>query len=178
VVVVVVVVFVVVDWIGLSHHLSSPYVRQNTPVVGNAETGDAVQRAFRSLLAALVDLGYTIVLVLDDLQWVDRSSLELLHSILSCTALHNVLVAASFRPMAVTSSHPLSAVLESCTGVGGSPWRRTEVHIEPLSHSGVMELIHDMTWDQSPPNLEDLAHEVLRRTGGVPFEVIQVRWLA
>lgn len=65
-------------------------------------TGSESRMRFTFLLQNLMDTlcksGKTVVIVLDDLQWADQSSMELLELILSNRELHGLLLVLSFRP--------------------------------------------------------------------------------
>src|SRR5262249_51357215 len=69
------------------------------------------------LYGALIDLvarasaDRPVVLVLDDLQWADRPSLQLLRHLISCGTTMQVLVIGTYRDSELTSSHPLVETL-------------------------------------------------------------------
>jgi DNA-binding SARP family transcriptional activator len=81
------------------------------PSAAGPET--ARYRLFEGVMAALVALsrGGPVVLLIDDLQWADGSTLALLRHLMRHTDQAPVLVVAACRDGEVTAGHPLTAVL-------------------------------------------------------------------
>lgn len=95
------------------------------------------------------------VLVLEDLQWADEATLDVLKLLERKVGTVTALVVASYRSDALDRAHPLRVVLGA---LATSSFVRLEV--EPLSRSGVAALAAPVGVD---------ADELYRRTAGNPF---------
>ena len=69
--------------------------------------GNRLRYAFRRLAKAICDDDRPVVLFLDDLQWADEASLDLLMDLVTDTLLKNFMVIATFRSNEVDDRHPL-----------------------------------------------------------------------
>ena len=109
-----------------------------------------------------------LVLLLDDLQWADRSSLSLLEHLLAHSETRHVMVVGTFRDSEVHASHPLTATL--------AVLRKTlvplEIHLGPLAEAAVQQLLAD-TLRCDVTDAADLAVVVQGKTQNNPFFVNQ-----
>ncbi|GDY28603.1 hypothetical protein GTS_02360 [Gandjariella thermophila] len=112
-------------------------------------------RAVRALLESIHD-GATLLLVLDDLHWVDEGSAELLDHLLRHPPTVPLLVALAYRPRQLPDR--LATTLARCSGDGW--WRRIEVG--PLSPAEVDEVCAA----EVPPGRRRQLYEA---SGGNPF---------
>ena len=87
---------------------------ERTEAIGVSETLVQVKYGLRSVLAAVSRIR-PVILVLDDLQWADQASLDLIASITTFPGLNNFLFIGAYRDNEVTSSsnqeHPLIATI-------------------------------------------------------------------
>ncbi len=105
-----------------------------------------------------------LVLVLDDLQWIDRSSLELLAAIVDSGS-QNLLLLGAYRDDEVEDGHPLTPFLDQL--------RRRGVPVEslplaPLNPLAIRRLVAD-SLRTTPAEARPLAELVFRRGGGRPL---------
>ncbi len=61
---------------------------------------------FYKFLTSLADCGYNTILVLDDLQWADRATLDLLHDLLTQFEIPNFLIIGINRPLGIGYEQP------------------------------------------------------------------------
>jgi PAS domain S-box-containing protein len=121
---------------------------------------------FRSFIKVFTQPDHPLVLALDDLQWADDASLQLLQTLLSGGA-SSLLVVGAYRDNEVTAQHPLNDVLAAIEAAGVAPTRLT---LQPLDQAQLQELTADALRRKLIETAE-LAALLLDRTGGNPFFV-------
>jgi PAS domain S-box-containing protein len=127
------------------------------------------QLVFRRFLGAFARLEHPLALFLDDLQWLDAATLELLERLITDRDVRHLMLVGAYRDNEVGSSHPLMRTLESIRKTG---LRMQEIVLAPLVLDDVGRLIADALHcerDVAYP-LAQLVHE---KTGGNPFFAIQ-----
>jgi predicted ATPase/signal transduction histidine kinase len=126
---------------------------------------------FQRFARALAAAEHPLVLFLDDLQWADVPSLELLQSLLTEPDCRHLLLIGAYRDNEVDGAHPLRMMLEA---LGTEGARLTPLTLSPLSVSHVEQLVVD-TLHCEPERARPLARLAYERTGGNPFFLGQ--WL-
>src|SRR5262249_37702627 len=105
---------------------------------------------------------------LDDLQWLDEATLDLLEDLMSRSDLRNLLLIGAFRDNEVTAAHPFMRKLQSVRATG----RVRDIQLAPLAANDLGNLVADTLCcgvvDACPP-----AALVHAKTDGNPFFVIQ-----
>ncbi|GLR85262.1 trifunctional serine/threonine-protein kinase/ATP-binding protein/sensor histidine kinase [Bradyrhizobium iriomotense] len=123
------------------------------------------QLAFRQLLGVFARPEHPLALFLDDLQWLDAATLDLVEHLATQSELRHLLLVGAYRDNEVTPAHPLMRRLAAIRDAGG---RLQEIVLAPLRLEDVIRLIADAlqcTPDRAGP-LSRLVHE---KTGGNPF---------
>ena len=69
------------------------------------------QMVFRRFLAAFANPEHPLALFLDDLQWADNETLELVEHLILEAEIHHVLLIGTYRDNEVDPSHPLRRML-------------------------------------------------------------------
>jgi predicted ATPase/GAF domain-containing protein len=123
---------------------------------------------FERFIGVFADERHPLVLFLDDMQWVDASTLGLLEVVLANAERKGLFVVASYRDNEVDGGHPLGLALENL--------RRNAVPLhsltlEPLGVESVSELLTETLRRSDTRELAELVH---RRTGGNPFFTAQL----
>ena len=110
---------------------------------------------------------HPLVIFLDDLQWTDSSSLNLLDLLLTDPNMQFMLIIGAYRDNEVNDAHPLMLKLNNIRKVGVSV---NTIALTPLALEQVNQLIVD-TLHVIPPRRTalPLAELSLRKTGGNPF---------
>ncbi|WP_067503245.1 LuxR family transcriptional regulator [Actinoplanes sp. TFC3] len=122
---------------------------------------DALLERVSHQLRSLAE-GRRLLLVLDDLQWADRSTRQLLLYLLAGLGEVNVSVLAAVRSESLHGSHPLRRVLAELRRL-----RSVRVlDLAPLDHDATAELVTAIAGDDVAA--ED-AERVHKRSGGNPF---------
>ena len=131
------------------------------------EAQNRFKNAFEQFVRALCEPGHPLILFLDDLQWADRASLELIEAMTSADQTAGMLLICSYRRDEVDDAHPFSRVMKRLEAVG---IRTNRLHLLPLELHGVTQLTADAMGAQSEA-CEPLARIISEKTGGNPFFV-------
>ena len=127
---------------------------------------------FSAVLGMLeqISRGQPLVLVLDDLQWADKPSVQLLRHIVASDRGDRVLVIGTYRRSDLSEAHPLTSALVALRrehGVG-------EVDLIGLDDDAVVAYVEAAAGHElREPGLE-LAHALYRETEGNPYFVGEV----
>jgi PAS domain S-box-containing protein len=127
------------------------------------------QMTFLRFLRGFARAEHVVTLFLDDLQWLDAATLELLNRLATELDGVHLLVVGAHRDNEVGSSHPLARTLERIRRGGATVH---EIVLRPLLVGDVGELVKDALHcgvNRAKP-LAELVHE---KTGGNPFFAIQ-----
>jgi predicted ATPase/signal transduction histidine kinase len=127
------------------------------------------QRVFRRFLGVFASEEHPLALFLDDLQWLDTATLDLLEHLVVHAEVRHLLVIGAYRDNEVSSSHSLMRTLEAIRKTGG---RVHEIELKPLGLDDVGQLIAE-TLHCEPQRVRPLAQLVHERTGGNSFFTIQ-----
>jgi adenylate cyclase len=100
----------------------------------------------------------TLVLVIEDLHWIDEGSQTMLGNLIAGMETNNTMVLVNFRP----EYHPAWA---------DSPVYE-ELDLQPLTRADTRELLRDLTGDD--PSLDGLDEPIHERTGGNPFFIEEI----
>ena len=137
------------------------------PEVGPVESRNRFNLVFQSFVRFLTQPEHPLVLFLDDLQWADSASLNLLRLLAADPGIRHVLVIGAYRTEAVPPSHPATAAFEAVRQSGGEIH---EIDLGPLDPRAVEQWLAD-TFRCRPDRPRHLADLVHRKTGGNPFSV-------
>jgi PAS domain S-box-containing protein len=142
------------------------------PAVPELEPQQAQQR-FMGVLQRFIGVfarpEHPLTLFLDDLQWLDAATLDLLEVLLTRSELGHLLLVGAYRNNEVDADHPLSGKLKTLRNDGV---RIDEIRLTSLAGVHIEQLIAESL--RCPPaSIVALARLVLEKTGGNPFFVIQ-----
>ena len=136
------------------------------PEVGLEARRNRFCTVFLEMVRALAQPEHPVVVFLDDLQWTDRSSLQLLRLMAGDPGLRHLLLVGAYRDRDVDESHPLTATLQELQ-------TRSVVCLLPLTslkQHNVAQWITG-TLQCEPERSQSLAELVYRKTSGNPFFV-------
>jgi PAS domain S-box-containing protein len=142
------------------------------PPVADLPPQDAQNRfqmVFRRFLDVFARKEHPLALFLDDLQWLDRATLDLLEHLVTHSEVRHLLLVGAYRDNEVGPAHPLLRTLEAIRKTGA---RVQEVVLAPLGLDDVGRLIADALHCE-PERARPLAELVHEKTGGNPFFTIQ-----
>jgi len=127
------------------------------------------QRVFRRFLGTFARPEHPLVLFLDDLQWLDAATLELLKHLITEQEVRHLLLVGAYRDNEVSPSHPLMRTLDVIRKTG-APMQ--EIVLTPLVVDDVGQLVAD-SLRCAPDAARPLAELIHKKTGGNPFFAIQ-----
>ena len=143
------------------------------PLLPPHEDGQRLHLAFARFVQALAQPARPLLLFLDDLQWADEATLQLLEMLLRDdpdAAPRALLVVGALREAEVDAQHPLVGLKASLRpGLGE---RLVECHLAPLSLADSLLLLAE-SLHAPPADCEALAALCQRKTGGNPFFLAQ-----
>ena len=120
---------------------------------------------FRRFISAFARPAQPLVLFLDDLQWLDAATLDLVENLLTASELQHVLLIGAYRSNEVTAAHPLRQTLKAIETAGSV---LKEISLSPLTPEHLQQLISE-TVRCERDRTEPLAQLVHEKTGGNPF---------
>src|SRR5260370_24058217 len=112
---------------------------------------------------------HPLALFLDDLQWLDAATLDLLEHLVTHPEVRNLLLVGAYRDNEVSPSRPLLRTLDAIRKAGA---RVQEIMLAPLDLADVGQLVADAMHCEPEP-ARPLAQLVQEKTGGNPFFAIQ-----
>lgn len=124
---------------------------------------------FRRFIGVFAQADHPLALFLDDLQWLDVATLDLLEDLLTSSDIRHLMLVGAYRSNEVDLTHPLTGKLQSIRSAGG---RVAEITLAPLGKVHIEQLIAETLHDEIA-RIEPLAQLVQDKTAGNPFFVIQ-----
>jgi transcriptional regulator with GAF, ATPase, and Fis domain/predicted ATPase len=140
------------------------------PPLDGAEALNRFQMAVVNFLATLAGPGRPLVVFLDDLQWADVATLNLLAPLATSSAISHLLIVGAYRDTEIDDAHPL---LQTLSGLDASGVKLSRIALAPLVVSDVEALVTD-TLRRSGGDVAALARLVHTTTAGSPFFVTQL----
>jgi PAS domain S-box-containing protein len=141
---------------------------QTRALPAGLESADAQTRfhnAVIEFLRVIASADRPLLLILDDLQWSDLSSLLLLEEVCSSDLRHFMLIGC-FRDNEVTPAHPLAAMRRRLVS------RSEEIKVNPLNLEAISSLLRD-SFRCPEETVAALASLIMGKTSGTPFFVRQ-----
>src|SRR5258707_6415238 len=142
-----------------------PQVQELTP----QQAQGRLQLVFRRFLGVFARPEHPLALFLDDLQWLDAATLDMLADLLTQADVQHLLVIGAYRDNEVDSGHPLMRRLDTIRKEGAFV---QEISLAPLAREDLGRLIAD-TLSCAQADVDPLARLVEEKTGGNPFFAIQ-----
>ncbi|BCM88195.1 serine/threonine-protein kinase PknB [Abditibacteriota bacterium] len=140
--------------------------------LGPQESQNRFNLLFQSFIGVFTKEEHPLVLFLDDLQWADTASLNIIRALSLDANRRHLLLIGTFRNNEVNASHPLVLLTDEIRKIG-CPIH--DIVVRPLVLSEVKQLLSE-TLD-SPDADEDtglLAELALSKSGGNPFFLNQL----
>ncbi len=138
------------------------------PPVPELEPQQAQSRfrlVFRRFTGLFARPEHPLALFLDDLQWLDAATLDLMEDLLTRSDLQHLMLIGAYRNNEVDAMHPLTRRLESIKNAGG---KIGAIMLAPLSPEHLGELIADALHCELE-GAGPLAQMVHEKTAGNPF---------
>jgi len=139
------------------------------PEVPSQDAQGRFQLVFRRFISIFARPEHPLALFLDDLQWLDAATLDLMEDLLTRTDMHHLLLIGAYRDNEVTSAHPLMRKLEAIRQAGVIV---QDIILAPLAREDLERLIADSLHCETEHAIP-LAQLIHGKTAGNPFFVIQ-----
>ncbi|MBV8414303.1 MAG: AAA family ATPase, partial [Verrucomicrobia bacterium] len=142
------------------------------PPVPSLPPNDAQRRfqlVFRRFIGVFARPEHPLALFLDDLQWLDAATLDLLEDLLSQPDMQHLMLIGAYRDNEVNSAHPLMRKLETIRQAGAIV---QEIILVPLTCEDLGRLMADSLQCESE-RVTSLAQLIHEKTAGNPFFAIQ-----
>ncbi|MFM0268429.1 AAA family ATPase [Paraburkholderia sediminicola] len=141
----------------------------SVPELPPQEAKNRFQMVFRRFLGVFARKEHPLTLFLDDLQWLDTATLDLIEHLVTHPEVRHLLVVGAYRDNEVGPDHPLRRTLEA---IRAADARVHETALTPLGLDDVGRLVAaalhcDLT--RAMP----LVRLIQKKTGGNPFFAIQ-----
>ena len=127
------------------------------------------QLVFRRFISVFARPEHPLALFLDDLQWLDAATLDLLQDLLTRPDVRHLMLIGAYRDNEVNSAHPLMRKLEVIRRAGAIV---QEIILAPLAGEDLGQLMADSLHCE-PERATPLAQLVHEKTAGNPFFAIQ-----
>jgi len=128
-----------------------------------------LQLVLRQFIGVFARPEHPLALFLDDLQWLDAATLDLLEDLLTRSDLQHLLLIGAYRDNEVSAGHPLMRKLDAIKTAGG---KVTEIALPPLTREHLGRFMADALRCESE-RTAPLAQLVREKTAGNPFFVMQ-----
>jgi class 3 adenylate cyclase/tetratricopeptide (TPR) repeat protein len=112
-----------------------------------------------------------VLLVLEDLHWADKPSLQLLRHLVANTAAARLLILGTYRDAELSAAHPLT---ETLAALHREPAGVSSIDLKGLDDTGVMSFMEAAAGHVLDDAGVGLAHQVYRETDGNPFFVSEL----
>jgi len=139
------------------------------PVLPPQDAQNRFQLVFRRFISVFARPEHPLALFVDDLQWLDTATLEVIEHLVTHPQMRDLLLAGAYRDNEVGPSHPLTQMLGSIRKAGG---KVREIVLTALLPESIGQLVSE-SFHCEPEKAQPLAELVHAKSGGNPFFAIQ-----
>ena len=166
------------DALGPNGRLMTDLVPELSFIIGNQppvpelpprQARGRFQLVFRRFISVFARPEHPLALFLDDLQWLDAATLDLLEDLLTQPDVQYLLLIGAYRDDEVDGAHPLIGKLDAIRRAGA---RVQDIHLASLARDDLRRLIVDALRSE-PAYAAPLVQLVHEKTAGNPFFLIQ-----
>ena len=134
------------------------------PELPPSEAQRRFQLVFRRFIGVFARSEHPLALFLDDLQWLDAATLDLLEDLLTQTDLQHLLLIGAYRDNEVNATHPLVRKLDAIRQSGAVV---QDIVLTPLGRDDLLQLLVD-SLHCGPERADPLATLIHEKTTGKP----------
>jgi predicted ATPase/signal transduction histidine kinase len=170
----------ILEEVGSDSHIITDLIPQLEKIIGKQKkrledlTSLEMQNLFNKTLRDFISVFKTssspLVLFLDDLQWADNSTINLIKFLVTDPKNNNLLLIAGYRSNEVGVNHPFQVCIDEIKGLGGLV---DEVSLDNLTPNDILDLLIDtLKYDyneESSVEIKDLTNAIYKKTKGNPF---------
>ncbi|MBW4674521.1 MAG: AAA family ATPase [Desmonostoc geniculatum HA4340-LM1] len=145
------------------------------PQIGAAESQNRFNRVFKEFIQIFTQKEHPLVIFLDDLQWADSATLNLIQLLITDSDSKHLLFIGAYRDNEVSPAHPLIQKIEEIKNAGTVV---NNLVLQPLNLENVTQLIAETLQETEIEILNQqiipLAELICSKTGGNPFFITQI----
>ncbi|MCC5643880.1 AAA family ATPase [Nostoc sp. CHAB 5824] len=149
--------------------------------IGATESQNRFNHVFKEFIQVFTQKEHPLVIFLDDLQWADSATLNLIRLLITDTDSKHLLFIGAYRDNEVSPAHPLIQKIEEIKNSGTAI---NNIILQPLNLENVTQLVAE-TLQETEVNHElknrlfdnkiiQLAELIFNKTGGNPFFITQL----
>ncbi|MEO0984411.1 MAG: AAA family ATPase [Cyanobacteria bacterium J06639_14] len=136
------------------------------PVLSASAAETRFNLTFENFIRVFSQPQHPLVLFLDDLQWADSASLNLLRVLMTANRQQALLVVGAYRDNEVDAAHLLTTTVAK---LKAATVPVQELHLTPLTLASLQQLLKDTFPSAVPAQIASLAQLLLAKTNGNPF---------
>ncbi|HYW18818.1 MAG TPA: AAA family ATPase [Nodularia sp. (in: cyanobacteria)] len=150
------------------------------PQLGATESQNRFHRVFEQFIKVFTEKEHPLVIFLDDLQWADSATLNLVQILMTDVHSKYLLLIGAYRDNEVSSAHPLIQTIAEIKNAGAVV---NNIVLQALDLDNVTQLIAETLQSsnfivnaakQNHEKLIELAELIWNKTGGNPFFLTQL----
>ncbi|MCT7984891.1 PAS domain S-box protein [Laspinema sp. A4] len=134
------------------------------------ESQNRFNLVFQNFINVFTQKEHPLILFIDDLQWADLASLELIKCVMTDRQNHHLLMIVSYRDNEVTATHPVGLTLQE---IKNTAVPMTEINLTPLNVHHVNDFLAE-TLNCTTAKSFGLAKLIFKKTQGNPFFLTQI----
>ena len=140
--------------------------------LSGVENQQRIQFAINSFFEAISSTNRSIIFFLDDFQWANEASIELLSSILKNENLKNILILISYRSDEINESHPLQGCISDAVSLAEQVknFNTSIIDVPPLDIMSLAKLISE-TLQEEIDEESEITKLIYQNTKGNPFAI-------
>jgi predicted ATPase/signal transduction histidine kinase/CheY-like chemotaxis protein len=143
--------------------------QESVPEVGPAEAQNRYNFYFQRFVRVFADKKHPLVLFLDDLQWADSASLNLVKVLITDPETRYLFIIGAYRDNEINESHKLLKTIDEISSAG---IKIKNIYLKPLDENNVNDFISGII--RSYENIFALSSVIYKKTQGNPFFVIEL----
>lgn len=148
------------------------------PLLAPKEQQNRIQFAISQFLKSVLKVTKPLLFFVDDWQWADEASIELLKSLSSDSDLKSLYLAIAYRNNEVDNTHPFQMALdfiyeEQRGSQTDSNLLLDSIELNPLTRENVIEILSE-TFTQKGVEVNEFGELIYSKTQGNPFFINQL----
>ncbi len=140
------------------------------PALPSVESRNRFHVVFQNFVSVFSTKRHPLVIFLDDLQWADLPTLNLIELLMTGTDGNHLLIIGSYRDLEVGDAHPLMEVLAN---IRQNSINVSTIYLKPLELQHVKQLLAE-TFFSDLPSVSELAELCFKKTYGNPLFLNQL----
>ena len=142
-----------------------PHATELNPV----ESQNRIQMVFLEFIKVFAQKEHPLIIFLDDLQWCDAATINLIYYIFSMDTLQYALFVCAYRDNELQAGYRISQLFEKLRELNSC----TELFLKPLDFTAVNDLVSE-TLHSPPDATKPLTELIIKKTNGNPFFTIKM----